>query len=106
MTTQAHTPDRTGSGAGPTTLTIGKIRGLQQIANEQGIFVITAMDQRGSMRRMIDAQDPKAVPVRKLIDIKLQLSRTFSTRSSAVLLDPQYGAPESIAHGTLSGRCG
>jgi tagatose 1,6-diphosphate aldolase len=106
MTTQAQGHTAPATGAGPTTLTVGKIRGLQQIANERGIFVITAMDQRGSMRRMLNAQNPAAVPARKLIDIKLQLSQTFSPRSSAILLDPQYGAPESIVHATLSGKCG
>lgn len=102
MATQTHSA----AGTSLSPLTIGKIRGLQQIANERGIFVITAMDQRGSMRRMINPQAPKEVPAEQIIKIKLQLSGTFSPRSSAVLLDPQYGAPESIAHATLSGRCG
>ena len=30
-------------------LNIGKLRGLQQIANDDGLFVMTAMDHRGSM---------------------------------------------------------
>jgi hypothetical protein len=34
------------------TLTIGKLRGLCQIANDGGIFTMAAEDQRGSMRRM------------------------------------------------------
>ncbi len=100
MTTQ------TSGSTGAKTLTIGKIRGLQQIANNQGIFVITAMDQRGSMRRMINPQAPKDVPPDKIITIKLQLASTFSPRSSAVLLDPQFGAAQSIAHGVLAGTCG
>ena len=37
-------------------LTIGKIRGLQQIANPDGIFTVCAMDHRGSLRRMIKSE--------------------------------------------------
>ncbi|MBI2201538.1 MAG: hypothetical protein HYU43_06310 [Armatimonadetes bacterium] len=39
-------------------LSIGKIRGLQQIADGRGIFAICAMDHRGSMREMIDPDRP------------------------------------------------
>ena len=42
-------------------LNIGKLRGLQQIANDDGLFVMTAMDHRGSMQRMIDPAHPEAV---------------------------------------------
>ena len=105
MTTQTTSPVGTGV-AGCDALTIGKIRGLQQIANDRNIFTMTAMDQRGSMRRMVNAQAPKEVPAERLTNIKLQLSEVFSPLSSALLLDPQYGAPQSIAHGALSGHCG
>jgi len=88
------------------TLTVGKMRGLQQISNKQGIFVIMAMDQRRTIRAMIDSRAPNQVPVEKIITLKLQLASAFSPLASAVLADPQYSAPESIAHATLSGHCG
>jgi len=35
-------------------LTIGKIRGLQQVANESGTFTVLAMDHRDSFKKMIN----------------------------------------------------
>ena len=35
------------------TLTLGKLRGLQQLANELGIFTISALAHRGSVERML-----------------------------------------------------
>ena len=46
-------------------LSIGKIRGLQQIANPDGIFTICAMDHRGSLRSMIDEDNPGEVDSEK-----------------------------------------
>jgi|GEM_PF-6179932 len=34
-------------------LTIGKMRGLQQLSDERGILAMCAMDHRGSLARMI-----------------------------------------------------
>jgi len=39
-----------------TRLDIGKIRGLQQISTPEGIFIICAMDHRGSLRTMIERE--------------------------------------------------
>jgi tagatose 1,6-diphosphate aldolase len=85
---------------------VGKIRGLQQIANSRGIFTITAMDQRGSLQSMISPSNPKAAGYEVMRRIKLELAEVFSRHSSAVLLDPIYGAAESIASGALDGKCG
>ena len=35
-------------------LSIGKIRGLQQLANEKGILAMCALDHRGSLKKMLD----------------------------------------------------
>ena len=54
-------------------LSIGKIRGLQQIANPDGILTICAMDHRGSLRSMIDEESPGEVNYEEMVERKLEL---------------------------------
>ena len=54
-------------------LSIGKIRGLQQIANTDGIFAICAMDHSGSLRSMIDEEHPGVVDYNEMVERKLEL---------------------------------
>ena len=82
-------------------LTIGKIRGLQQIANLDGIFTICAMDHRGSLRSMIDEEHPEEVSYQEMVEHKLELCSMLAKYASAVLLDPIFGAAQSISHGVL-----
>jgi tagatose-1,6-bisphosphate aldolase len=72
------------------TLSIGKVRALQQCATANGIFTILAADHRDAMRIIIDEV------------------RSFSGLASAVLLDPLYSAGQAIAGGAcgLTGRTG
>jgi len=83
------------------TLPIGKLRGLQQIASEAGIFAMCAMDHRGSIRRMINPASPGAVSHETLVAYKRELCAVLAPASTAVLLDPLYGAPHIIASGAL-----
>ncbi len=88
------------------TLTAGKLRGLREIANEGGIFTMAAEDQRGSMRKMLNADDPKSVSAEQMTDVKTDICRALSPVASAMLIDPEYGAAQSIASGALRGNCG
>jgi tagatose 1,6-diphosphate aldolase len=87
-------------------LTVGKIRGLQQISTAQGIFTMTAMDQRGSLAELMAPGRADSVGYEQLKGVKLELAATFGPHSSAVLLDPLYGAAEAIAYGALPGSTG
>ncbi len=82
-------------------LTIGKLRGLQQIADDRGVFAMCAMDHRGSLQRMINPDDPGSVGYETLAAYKEELCRALAPVSSAVLLDPAYGAARAIASGAL-----
>ncbi len=81
--------------------TVGKIRGLQQVANSDGILTMCAMDHRGSLRRMIDAEHPDEVNYEEMVERKLELCSSLAGHSSAVLLDPIFGAAQCISHGVL-----
>ena len=88
------------------TLTIGKIRGLQQLSDERGILAMCAMDHRGSMQRMINPQAPDRVDAATLTAHKLDLAEALAPVSTAVLLDPIYGAAQAIVSGALPARTG
>ena len=87
-------------------LSIGKIRGLQQIANSDGIFTMCAMDHRESLRSMIDEGHPEEVDYKEMVERKLELCSTLAKYASAVLLDPIFGAAQCISHGVLPDSTG
>jgi len=87
-------------------LSIGKIRGLQQIANPDGIFTICAMDHRGSLRSMIDEENPEEVNYEEMVERKLELCSSLAKYASAVLLDPIFGAAQCISHRVLPNNTG
>ncbi len=87
-------------------LSIGKIRGLQQIANPDGIFAMCAMDHRGSLRSMIDEEHPGEVDYKEMVERKRELCLALAKYASAVLLDPIFGAAQCISHSVLPSNTG
>lgn len=87
-------------------LSIGKLRGLQRIADSNGLIRIAAMDQRGSLKKMLNKENPKSVTFEQMKHVKLMLCETLAPHASAVLLDPEYGAAQAIAAGVLPGDDG
>ena len=87
-------------------LSIGKIRGLQQISTADGIFLICAMDHRGSLQNMIEKEQLQKVGYQEMVEHKIDLCEALAPFASAVLLDPNYGAAQCIAAGALPGQTG
>ncbi len=87
-------------------LSMGKLRGLQQMTTPEGIFVICAMDHRGSLQEMIDARHPEGVSYQQMVERKLELCGILAPHASAVLLDPEFGAAQCIGAGVLPGGAG
>lgn len=87
-------------------LSIGKIRGLQQLANEKGIMAMCAVDHRGSLKRMLNGEHPESVSYQAMVDFKLDLSQSLAPYASAILLDPVYGAPQAVAANILPRNTG
>jgi tagatose 1,6-diphosphate aldolase len=77
-------------------LTIGKLRGLQQIASPDGIFTMCAMDHRGSLRQLAGE-----LSYEEMVERKLELCANLAPHASAILLDPEFGAAQCIARGVL-----
>jgi len=87
-------------------LSIGKVRGLQQLANDKGMMAMCALDHRGSLKRMIGGKHPESIGYQAMVDFKLDLCRIVAPYASAVLLDPIYGAGQAIAAGVLPSSVG
>lgn len=68
----------------------GKLRGLIRISDSTGRFKMLALDQRGSLEKMIKSVKEKAEPA-DLIKVKKAIIKSLSPYVSAVLVDPEYG---------------
>jgi tagatose-1,6-bisphosphate aldolase len=78
---------------------------LADIATENGVFSIIAMDQRNTLRRMfaavgIDANDED------LCTAKVDVARVLTPAASGILLDPTYGVPAVHEARALAPSCG
>lgn len=87
-------------------LSIGKIRGLQATSSPEGIFTILAFDHRQSFAKLISSVEQEAVQYGTIAAAKMQVVKSLAPHASAVLLDPVYGASQSIASGALPGQTG
>ncbi len=86
-------------------VTMGKIRGLQQVSTEKGIFTILACDQRGAMERMMEAAG-RTVNHASVVQMKIDIVAPLAKMSSGVLLDPDYAAAHLIAADAMPGQTG
>jgi len=74
-------------------ISIGKLRGLQQISSKRGTITALALDHRQNLRKA----NPAFVDEAKLSHFKLDVTRVLAHRSTAVLLDPEVSAAQAIA---------
>ncbi len=81
-------------------LTIGKFRGLQQCTSSRGTFTCLALDHRQNLRKANAAFADDA----ELSRFKLDVTACLADLSTAVLLDPEVSAAQTVAAGALSGR--
>jgi tagatose 1,6-diphosphate aldolase len=82
-------------------ISIGKLRGLQQLADPKGIMTMCAIDHRGALKRALNEKNPDAVSYQDMVDFKLDLCQAVAPFANAILLDPEYGAGQAIAAGLL-----
>ena len=74
-------------------ISIGKLRGLQQISSKRGTITALALDHRQNLRKA----NPAFVDDTELSRFKLDVTRTLAHRATAVLLDPEVSAAQAIA---------
>ncbi|OXS78699.1 tagatose 1,6-diphosphate aldolase [Domibacillus enclensis] len=72
-------------------LSPGKQKGLELISDENHIILATAMDQRGSLGKMIQSYNESLSYEDGLNLFKEGVSEVLGNHSSSLLLDPEYG---------------
>lgn len=77
-----------------TTLSIGKLRGLQHCATTHGALAVFALDHRGSLRRALHPEAPDVTTPAEMITFKQDIVAALAPATSAVLLDPEIGAAQ------------
>ena len=87
-------------------ISIGKLRGLQQLADSNSMMTMCAIDHRGALKRAVNRERPDAVNYQDMVNFKLDLCQAVQRFASAILLDPEYGAAQAIAAGLISGHKG
>ena len=87
-------------------LSSGKQKGLQAVADSRGIIAALAIDQRGALQALfaramgVTGAD---VPGENLSQFKEAVSSVLTPHASAILLDPEYGLPAAAKRATNAG---
>ena len=87
-------------------ISIGKLRGLQQTSSPRGTFTALALDHRQNLRRALGPSDPTSVTDDQLSRFKLEVTSGLASEASAVLLDPEVSAAQAIAGHAIPNHIG
>ncbi len=74
-------------------ITRGKFQGIQAVADDRGIIAAAAMDQRGSLKKMIAKAKGRPATDAEVTEFKVIGTRLLTPYASAILMDPEYGLP-------------
>ncbi|WP_259416972.1 tagatose-bisphosphate aldolase [Bacillus toyonensis] len=74
-------------------LTNNKLAALKRLSDENGIIGALAIDQRGSLKKMIIAGSENNVGDEGIIRFKELVSEELTPYATSILLDPEYGLP-------------
>jgi tagatose 1,6-diphosphate aldolase len=77
------------------TLSPGKIQHMKALSNDRGVIAAAAMDQRGSLRKALEAAGDGNVTDHDMEQFKSYVTEVLTPHASAILLDPEYGLPAS-----------
>jgi tagatose 1,6-diphosphate aldolase len=83
-------------------ITIGKLRGLQQISSQRGTFTALALDHRQNLRKA----NPALASDEELSRFKLDVTSVLASKATAVLLDPEVSAAQAIAARAIPNNVG
>ena len=85
---------------------LGTRRGLDACASTRGTFAVLALDHRQNLRRELRSDDPAAVTYEQMVAFKRAVVRALAPVATGTLLDPEIGAAQCIADGSLPGSAG
>jgi tagatose-1,6-bisphosphate aldolase len=85
---------------------LGTRRGLDACASPRGTFAVLALDHRQNLRRELHPDAPETTTFGELVAFKRAVVRALGSHATGILLDPEVGAAQCIADGSLPGRAG
>ena len=83
-------------------ISIGKLRGLQQISSQRGTFTALALDHRQNLRKA----NPAFMKDEELSRFKLDVISALASEATAVLLDPEVSAAQAVAQCAIPNNIG
>ncbi|BDR55582.1 tagatose 1,6-diphosphate aldolase [Xylocopilactobacillus apis] len=84
-------------------LTADQIKHLKNLSDSNNVISALAIDQRGSLQKMLAAAANKPADETTIVDFKKAVSAELTKYASAILLDPEYGLPASKVRSSDSG---
>jgi tagatose 1,6-diphosphate aldolase len=87
-------------------LSEGKTKHLNALADKRGVVAALAIDQRGSMRKMMATAkgvSQNDVSQEMMEEFKVAVSKILTPHASAILLDPEFGLPAAKARAKNAG---
>jgi len=85
---------------------IGKRRGLQRCATARGALAILALDHRNSLEKALKLDVFEPAAGKAITALKRQIVEVVGPAATALLLDPVYGAAQTVAAGVLPHQVG
>jgi tagatose-1,6-bisphosphate aldolase len=85
---------------------LGTRRGLEACASPRGTFAVLALDHRQNLRRELHPEAPDTATYDEMVAFKRAVIRALAPHATGSLLDPEIGAAQCIADGSLPGRAG
>lgn len=83
--------------------TPSKYAALEKMSDKNGVIAALAIDQRGSLKKMLAAAANKPANEEDIVEFKKAISSELTPYASAILLDPEYGLPASKVRADGSG---
>jgi sulfofructosephosphate aldolase len=83
-----------------------RVQRYRAISTERGAFAMVAMDQRESLRTMLEDISHESVPDSALVTFKLDVVEALSPTASALLIDTQWGLEPMLDAHALDSACG
>ena len=83
-------------------ISIGKLRGLQQLSSQRGTFTALALDHRQNLRKV----NPAFADDAQLSRFKLEVTSALAPYGTAVLLDPEVSAAQAISRHVIPSHVG
>jgi tagatose 1,6-diphosphate aldolase len=89
-----------------TSYRLGTRRGLDACASRRGTFAVLALDHRQNLRKELRPEAPAVATYDEMVEFKRAVIRALAPHATGSLLDPEIGAAQCIADGSLPGGAG